>query len=92
VLSVVLGIWLFPVLAQADCKVETEGTTAATVFTLHLSKTCTEAEREARAVSAKDLMQALAAGKGVDLSGVVIQGDLLLDELPAQKVAAVKGL
>ncbi len=92
----VLGIlWvtvMLPGLLFAECTSDTGGQTASTVFTLHLSSTCTEAEREARVVSAKDLMQALAAGKGIDLARVVIQGDLVLDELPAQKVAAVQGL
>lgn len=91
-LNLLLGIGLCPALVQAECRVETGGTNASVVFTLHLSETCTEAEREARPVSAKDLMRALAAGRGVDLAGVVIQGDLVLDELPAQKVATVKGL
>lgn len=76
----------------AECTSETRGKTVSTVFTVHLSSSCTEAEREARAIPAKDLMQALAAGKGLDLAGVVIQGDLVLDELPARKVDAVQGL
>lgn len=91
-LGLVLGVGLVPAFVQAECRVETGGTDAAAVFTLHLSETCTEAEREVRAVSAQELMRALAAGRGVDLAGVVIQGDLVLDELPAQKVASVKGL
>ena len=92
VLSVVLGIWLFPVLAQADCKVETEGTTAATVFTLHLSKTCTEAEREGacRFRERSDAGACSQEGRR-SIPGVVIQGTCF-DELPAQKVAAVKNL
>lgn len=76
----------------AECTSEMRGKTVSTVFTVHLSSSCTEAEREARAIPAKDLMQALAAGKGLDLAGVVIQGDLVLDELPARKVDAVQGL
>ena len=83
---------MFPALLFAECTSETSGKTASAVFTLHLPNTCTEAEREARAIPAKDLMRALAAGKGIDLAGVVIQGDLVLDELPAQKVDAVQGL
>lgn len=83
---------LFPALVSAECTSDTGTKTANTVFMLHLSSTCTAAEREARAIPARDLMRALAAGKGIDLSGVVIQGDLVLDELPAQKVDAVQGL
>ena len=50
-----------------------------------LTGTCTEAGAgSSSAVPAKDLMRALAAGKGIDLAGVVIQGDLVFDELPAE--------
>lgn len=78
-----------PGMLRAECTAET-GVTAA--FTLHLSHDCTEAEREARAIPAQDLLRALAEGKGVDLMGVVIQGDLLLDELPAQNASAMRDL
>ena len=83
---------LLPVALRAECAAETGVKSAVAVFTLHLPNTCTEAEREARAVSAQELLRALAAGKGLDLSGVVIQGDLVLDELPAQKASAVGDL
>ena len=92
ILGILWGTVMLPGLLFAECTSETGGKTASAVFTLHLTGTCTEAEREARAVPAKDLMRALAAGKGIDLAGVVIQGDLVLDELPAQKVDAVQGL
>lgn len=52
------------------------------VFTRHLSTGCTEQEREARAVDATQLLQAFKEGKGIDLSGVVVRGDLPLDTLP----------
>ena len=39
-------------------------------------------ERERQAVASQDLMQALAAGQGLDLAGVVVTGDLNLDALP----------
>lgn len=87
--------WAFvisPGMLFAECTSEGSGQSEVAVFTLHLHHACTEAEREARAISAQDLMRALVAGKGIDLSGVVIQGDIVLDELPAQKVAAVEGL
>lgn len=91
-LGILWGTIMFPGLVFAECTSDRGGKTVSTVFTVHLSSTCTEAEREARAIQAKDVMRALADGKGIDLSGVVIQGDLVLDELPAQKVAAVQGL
>lgn len=83
---------LVPWTLRAECIAETSGNNATAVLILHLPDSCTEAEREARAVPAQDLLRALAAGRGLDLAGVVIQGDLVLDELPTQKVRAVQGL
>ncbi|MBI4001622.1 MAG: pentapeptide repeat-containing protein [Nitrospira defluvii] len=91
-LGIFLGAVLTPEMLCAECTSETGGTSATAAFTLRLSNTCTEAEREARAIPAQDLLRALASGKGIDLAGVVIHGDLLLDELPAQKMAAVRDL
>ena len=51
-------------------------------MTRHLGADCTEQEREARAVDAAQLLQAFKEGKGIDLSGVIIRGDLSLDMLP----------
>ena len=77
---------------RAECTAETGGSSATTAFTLRLSSGCTEAEREARAIPAQDLLRALLSGNGIDLAGVVIRGDLLLDELPTQKTAGIGGL
>jgi uncharacterized protein YjbI with pentapeptide repeats len=91
-MAVVWGMVLLPGMLRAECTEETGAKSAAAVFTLHLPNTCTEAEREARAVSAQELLRALVAGKGLDLSGVVIHGDLVLDELPTQRVHEVSDL
>jgi uncharacterized protein YjbI with pentapeptide repeats len=48
----------------------------------HLDKACTVAQREARAIRADEVLEALKKGRDVDLSGVVITGDLYLDALP----------
>ncbi len=87
-----MGAVLNPEMLRAECTVDRGGSSATAAFTLRLSSACTDAEREAHAVPAQDLLRALASGKGIDLAGVVIQGDLLLDELPLQKVAAVRDL
>src|SRR5207237_8974486 len=55
---------------------------SAVLLTRHLGKDCTAQEREAQAVTAAELLTAFRSGKGVDLNGVVITGDLMLDELP----------
>jgi uncharacterized protein YjbI with pentapeptide repeats len=66
----------------SNCLVETHSSGPGSAWTLHLGADCTEQEREARAVDAAQLMQAFRDGKGVDLSGVVVRGDLTLDTLP----------
>ncbi|MDH4185877.1 MAG: pentapeptide repeat-containing protein, partial [Nitrospira sp.] len=63
------------------CQVETPTVGPEVSVALHLGSDCTEQEREARAVDATQLLQAFKDGKGVDLSGVVIRGDLPLDAL-----------
>src|ERR671924_369035 len=47
-----------------------------------LSQDCTESEREAQAVSAADLLKALARHRSVELERVVIIGDVAFDALP----------
>jgi uncharacterized protein YjbI with pentapeptide repeats len=68
--------------AASNCQVEMPALGPAAVLALHLGADCTEQEREARAVDARQLLQAFREGKGIDLSGVVILGDLSLDMLP----------
>ena len=75
-------LWLPPGAAASNCQVETPASGPGVALTLHLSIDCTEQEREARAVDAAQLLQAFREGKGIDLSGVVIRGDLSLDTLP----------
>lgn len=47
---------------------------------------CTEAEREAHAVSSAAVMEALEKGQPVDLAGVIVRGDLIFDRLPVETV------
>ncbi len=65
----------------SNCQEETAASGPDGAWTLHLSADCTEQEREARAVDATQLLQAFTEGKGIDLSGVVVRGDLSLDAL-----------
>jgi hypothetical protein len=94
--QVVVLIVLFPLLipdrSHAECTVETGGNDSGATYSMRLSASCTEPEREARAVSASDILAVLASGRGIDLAGVVIDGDLLLDELPLGKIAAIQDL
>ena len=68
--------------AMADCLAEGTGGEAEGLFKTHLSAECTDSEREARSIDASNLMAALKRGQAIDLSGVVIRGDLVLDALP----------
>ncbi|MBU6480941.1 MAG: pentapeptide repeat-containing protein [Nitrospirae bacterium] len=74
--------WLPLDAAASNCQVETPASGPGVALTLHLGADCTEQEREARAVDATQLLQAFREGKGIDLSGVVIRGELSLDTLP----------
>jgi pentapeptide repeat protein len=79
-----LAIWGLPLGAEgSNCQMEIGASGAVTSFTRHLGVDCTEQERAARAVDATELLQVFKEGKGIDLSGVVVRGDLSLDTLPA---------
>jgi uncharacterized protein YjbI with pentapeptide repeats len=74
---------LWPLLdaTGSSCLLETSPPGQGAALTLHLGAGCTEQEREARAVDAAQLLQAFKEGKGIDLLGVVVRGDLSLDML-----------
>lgn len=75
-------LWLPLGASASSCQVETAAVGLDAALTLHLGADCTEQEREARAVEAAQLLQAFREGKGIDLSGVVVRGDVSLDLLP----------
>jgi len=74
--------WGVPGAAASGCPVDAPVPGSGMALTRHLGADCTEQEREARAVDATQLLQAFKEGKGIDLSGVVVRGDLVLDLLP----------
>jgi uncharacterized protein YjbI with pentapeptide repeats len=76
------SLWLPLGAAASNCQVETSASGPGVALTRHLGADCTEQERETRAVDAAQLLQAFREGKGIDLSGVVVRGDLSLDMLP----------
>ncbi len=75
-------LWLPLDAVASNCQVETSASGPGVALTRHLGADCTEQEREAQAVDATQLLQAFKEGRGIDLSGVVIRGDLSLDMLP----------
>jgi uncharacterized protein YjbI with pentapeptide repeats len=75
-------LWLPLDSMASNCQLDTPTSGTGATFTRHLSAGCTEQEREARAVDAAQLLQVFREGKGIDLSGVIVRGDLMLDLLP----------
>jgi hypothetical protein len=73
---------LLPGPLAAACLVDDATASALALFKVHLSATCTPAEREAHAVKMSALLTAVKRGQTVDLDGVVIQGNLALETLP----------
>lgn len=92
------GLWLTApawtdsatVLGACVMERERPGETAA--FVRHLGPECTEQDREAQAIKAEEVAAALASGRGVDISGALIIGDLLFDTLPLVKAEAIPNL
>jgi len=67
---------------SGECVIDRAPSGPAAPFLRHLGKDCSERERDTHAVRAGEVLTALKEGNGVDLAGVVITGDLMLDELP----------
>jgi len=72
---------LLPAPVAAGCLVDHTAPGAQGLFKLHLSASCSQAERAAHAVNVSALLSALQRGHSVDLEGVVIRGDLALETL-----------
>ena len=89
-----VGAWalLFAIAASipvlAECQPNREAG-AANQFVRHLGPDCSHEERQALAVPAADVIAAVKEGKSLDLRGVIVTGDLLLDQLPAEPASSV---
>ncbi|HWF61666.1 MAG TPA: pentapeptide repeat-containing protein [Nitrospira sp.] len=83
-LVLVIAIVTCPPEADAVCIAEGAAAGIETGLVIHLSPTCTPAEREAHAVRGEAVMDAIAKGRPVDLLGVIVRGDLIFDRLAAQ--------
>jgi uncharacterized protein YjbI with pentapeptide repeats len=64
------------------CRIERSPAQETTVFKRHVAKACSDQDREAEAITAEELLTALKAAKTVDLAGVDVKGDVMLDRLP----------
>jgi len=76
------SVYFFPVPLSAGCLISDAAPGTQGRFKVHLDAACTPAEREAHAVDADALLTALKRGETVDLNGVLIRGDVVLDTLP----------
>lgn len=83
-LALVSAIMTTPPEAEAVCVVEAPATGIDAGLVIHLSSTCTPAERETHAVHGEAIMDAIAKGRPVDLLGVIVRGDLIFDHLAVQ--------
>jgi len=75
--------------AQGACVMERKRPDQSAAFVRHLGPECTEPERDAQAVKAEEVLAAMKSGKGVDIAGAMIVGDLFFDLLPLVKAEAV---
>ena len=66
----------------ADCQLARGVEGPKTPFVRQLGLNCSDREREAQAVPAAEIMAALRDGRDIELDGVAVAGDLLLDGLP----------
>lgn len=78
--------------AASGCSFKPVPADPAAPFTRHLPDNCTQEERAGHPVLAEELLAAMKEGRGIDLAGVVVTGDLALDALPLKSVAALDAL
>lgn len=75
-------VCLLPLPAHAGCLIDDAANGGQGPLKIHVSASCTQAEREAHAVNASTLLAALKQGRTIDLDGVVVRGDVALETLP----------
>ncbi len=76
--------------AEAACVTEMLSGETAAGLVVHLSPSCSLAEREAHAVPSAAVMDAIAKGRPVDLAGVIVRGDLIFDTLAVETTSNVQ--
>ena len=80
-----LLVWCVGLVSSVQaCRMEQGSGDTEKVFLRQISGPCSLKERETLAIPAEVLLTALKKGKSLDLRGVVIAGDLMLDRLPLQ--------
>lgn len=72
--------------SHAACQVEGSVSKAGGALVKKVPSSCTQAEREIHAVDGAKILESLNKGQPVDLTGVIVRGDVDFDRLPAQTV------
>ncbi len=81
-LCLVIMLMFVDAMTAFACELNESSSAEQKIFRRHLVGSCTPEEREKLAISTDVLLQALQDGKSLDLLGVTITGDLMLDQLP----------
>lgn len=71
---------------DAACPVEGSVSTAGGALVKKLPPSCTKVEREIHAVDGASILESLRKGQPVDLTGVIVRGDVDFGRLPAHTV------
>ena len=69
---------------NAACQVEGAGGSTGGALVKRLSSGCTQAEREVHAIDSATILESLNKGQPVDLTGVIVRGDLDFGRLSVQ--------
>lgn len=75
---------------RAACVLDVPPQTADGTLWRHLGRDCSQAEREDLSISAQEVLAAFKDGRGVDLVGVVVIGDVNLEQLPEVPVSELQ--
>ena len=70
--------------AVQACRMDNSTGSSPGIFRHHVVGSCSLEDRAAFAIPANSVVEALKAGKSLDLQGVVVTGDVGLEELPRQ--------
>ena len=76
---------------RAACVVETPKSETKAGLVLHLGPDCTTDEREAHVVRGNAIVEAITQGGRVDLIGVIVRGDVILERLGTTSVRSKSG-
>jgi len=74
-------------MAGGPCRLEQPSQTTSPMMVRILVGDCSDEDRRSLAISAQEVFVALQLGEGVELDGVTLTGDLMLDHLPLESIS-----